>query len=233
MNKTKIDWTDWTWNPVTGCLHGCPYCYAQATARRWGKSPAEKTFEPMFHPERLGQVSEAKPGDKVFVCSMADLFGEWVPQEWIKAVIAEVEKRPDVIFQFLTKNPCRYLDFDNSLVKSPLWHHCEWPKNAWLGATATNQEQWDKAASDLWSRGGYKWTKFISCEPLLEKINPWFGNETYSWLIIGAQTGPRAVQPKETWVGLLENWADDKGIPVFHKDNLKCRVGRARKEFPN
>lgn len=213
MNKTKIDWTDWTWNPVTGCLHGCPYCYARATARRWGKSPAEKTFEPMFHPERISQVKQAKAGDKVFVCSMADLFGKWAPSEWIEHVLAEVVKRPDVIFQFLTKNPSRYLDF-------------QWPENAWLGATATDDGSWEEAVISF-PPGGIA---FISCEPLLKEIRPL--SDEIDWLIIGAQTGPQAFQPKEEWVKRLEDFADAAQVPVFHKDNLECRRGRARKEFP-
>ncbi len=77
-----IEWCDWTWNPVTGCEHGCPYCYAAAMARRFKQS-----FEPEFHPSRLREITRPSLTGKVFVCSNADLFGEWVPRKWIEDVL--------------------------------------------------------------------------------------------------------------------------------------------------
>lgn len=109
MNRSKIEWCDSTWNPVTGCLHGCEYCYARGIAKRFGfgayepdinkrvlleppvsagkKVPYPFNFEPTFHKYRLDEYS-IKKGRTIFVCSMADLFGEWVPDEWIEEVFA-------------------------------------------------------------------------------------------------------------------------------------------------
>ena len=85
MNRTRIEWTDFTWNPVTGCLHDCSYCYARKlTVRFPANFPAG--FTPAFHPGRLGQPCRIQRPSRVFVCSMADLFGAWVPDHWISAV---------------------------------------------------------------------------------------------------------------------------------------------------
>ena len=106
MNETKIDWAEMSWNPVTGCRHGCPYCYARRTAHRFDAgledhastdglhvleekikgTPYPYGFEPTMHRYRLNQPERKKEGRTVFVCSMADLFGRWVPTEWIRDV---------------------------------------------------------------------------------------------------------------------------------------------------
>ena len=121
MNRTRIEWTDFTWNPVTGCLHDCDYCYARKLTVRF---PANfpSGFAPAFHPERLGQPCRVKRSSRVFVCSMADLFGAWVPDDWIGAVFDAVRSCPRHTFQFLTKNPARYASLDL-------------PANAWYGTT--------------------------------------------------------------------------------------------------
>ena len=80
MNKTDIEWTDFTWNPVTGCLRGCPYCYARGTAKRF-YSP-EIGFAPHFWPERIGEPERRRKPGKIFVTSVGDLFGDWVPENW-------------------------------------------------------------------------------------------------------------------------------------------------------
>ena len=132
MNKTKIDWCDSTWNPVTGCLHGCEYCYARSIAHRFSGGgenwtddktivldkkmygeeeekaiPYPYGFIPTFHRYRLNDYI-GKKGRNIFVCSMADLFGEWVPDSWIKEVFKACENAPQHNYLFLTKNPIRY-----------------------------------------------------------------------------------------------------------------------------
>ena len=103
FNRTNdaVDWARWTWNPVTGCLHGCAYCYARELAYRDSYASAYPIkFAPLFHPERLDDPVNTKPGTatpqdgRVFVCSMADLFGEWVPQDWIDAVFNATLRAP-------------------------------------------------------------------------------------------------------------------------------------------
>lgn len=121
---TRIDWCDATFNPITGCLHGCEYCYAKRIAERFGIKPfgnVEPTellepvvlndkaepyplgFSPTFHRYRLDEPQHWKKPRTIFVCSMADLFGDWVPDEWIKAVFDACEKAPQHRYLFLTK----------------------------------------------------------------------------------------------------------------------------------
>ena len=97
MNKTKIEWTDFSWNPVSGCLHNCPYCYAKSMYNRFGRS-----FEPTFHPEKLNEPLKFKNKKMIFVCSVADLFGWWVDEKWIKAIIEITKVTPHLTYQFLT-----------------------------------------------------------------------------------------------------------------------------------
>lgn len=132
MNETKIDWAEMSWNPVTGCRHGCPYCYARRTAHRFDAGLEDKGtvgglhvleskikatpypygFEPTLHRYRLNQPERKKEGRTVFVCSMADLFGRWVPTEWIRDVLDACQRAPQHRYLFLTKNPARYLELD-------------------------------------------------------------------------------------------------------------------------
>ena len=160
MDKTKIDWCDSTWNPVTGCLHGCEYCYARGIAkrfsyegttldappelqRRWimdsvrsgagnrvlrypvdtidGKRvPYPFGFMPTFHKYRLNEYQNKKSRN-IFVCSMADLFGEWVPDEWIEEVFEACDNAPQHNYLFLTKNPKRYEKVIDRYMPPNMW----------------------------------------------------------------------------------------------------------------
>ena len=127
MNKTKIEYADYTWNPVTGCLHECEYCYARKQAKRFSsivgipngkihdlpinftyKCKYPYGFDPTFHRYRLDEPSQVKTPSTIFVCSMADLFGEWVPDEWIQKIFEACADAPQHRYLFLTKNPKRY-----------------------------------------------------------------------------------------------------------------------------
>ena len=154
MNKTKIDWATMSWNPVTGCRHGCPYCYARRTATRFNAgledqaplagglhvlpekikaTPYPYGFEPTLHRYRLGQPQNTKEPQTVFVCSMADLFGRWVPTSWIVEVLDACHKAPQHRYLFLTKNPARYLELDHLAL---LPHE----SNFWYGSTVANMD---------------------------------------------------------------------------------------------
>ena len=194
MNKTKIEWTDYTWNPVTGCNHGCGYCYARRIAMRF-----DGHFNPTFHPERLQQPYKQKKASKIFVGSMADLFGEWVPIDWIQQVIKVAKDNPQHTFQFLTKNPKRY-------------HEFQFPSNCWLGVTithpsllATNQLKLFRSLSNC---------KFISAEPLLGDVGK-LNFKNIDLIIVGAMTGPKAIPPQKKWVKNI------KHLNIFYKDNIK------------
>ncbi|NIQ96022.1 MAG: DUF5131 family protein [Desulfuromonadales bacterium] len=199
MNRTKIEWTDFTWNPVTGCQHGCPYCYARAVSKRFGRS-----FEPLYHLRRLDQPTKRREPAKIFVCSMADLFGDWIPQVYIRSVLEVVRNCPHHTFQFLTKNPARLQEFK------------PWPANCWVGATTDTEERFEEAITLLAQVEAP--VRFISAEPLL--FNPTRMSKVVDWVIIGAMTGPRATPVDAEAVERLTLLSRRLGIPVFHKNNL-------------
>ncbi len=221
FNETNdnIEWATWTWNPITGCNHGCAYCYAHDIANRF----YPQKFIPSFHPDRLAAPFNNRipdPGELrdriVFVCSMADLFGEWVPQEWIDVVIEIVKKTPQWIYIFLTKNPKRLADI-------------AWPKNAWVGTTIDVNAR-VKAAQKAFE--SVKATvRFASLEPLLEPVK--FSDlSMFDWMIIGAQSqGSNCpeFQPEWIWVHELEKQARDQKVAVYMKPNLTIRA----REYPS
>ncbi len=201
MNKTKIEWCDYTFNPLTGCLNNCYYCYAKRIAMRFYGH-----FKPTWHEERLKEPYKLKIPSKIFVCSMADLFGDWVPKEWIEKVIQVTKGNPQHIFQFLTKNPKRYLEF-------------EFPNNCWLGATMDMHKEdelyyWkilQCEIEDLLKTGNYT---FISFEPLLGSAEG-LDLSKIDLVIVGAMTGPKAVKPKKEWIKSI------KHHHIFYKTNIK------------
>lgn len=207
MNKTKIDWCDSTWNPVTGCFNDCEYCYARRMAERFGGSQKyanifeenepvigtdgralayPHSFSPTFLRYRLNDYI-SKKGRNIFVCSMADLFGDWVPDSWIKEVFEVCEKAPQHNYLFLTKNPLRYQELSD---KGMLI--CA--KNMWYGWSETKN-----TPHKLFSlpKGA---NTFVSVEPLLEPLHPSLAD----WIIVGAETGRRKerVIPKKKENGL-------------------------------
>lgn len=219
FNKTNdnIEWAKWTWNPVTGCKYNCEYCYARDIGMRFNG-----TFDPEFHPERLHAPEvttipkNPDQGDKtVFVCSMGELFGEWIPNEWILPVIDVVKKNSQWNFLFLTKNPKRLPEFS-------------FPENAWVGTTVDIQSR--VASAEKAMREVQAKIKFLSCEPLLEPVR--FNDlSVFNWLIIGGRSqnsrGP-ASQPEWMWVESLLNQAREAGVSVYFKPNLTVRP----REYP-
>src|SRR3990167_4726541 len=145
MNKTKIEWVRHSngslgrsWNPVTGCEHGCPYCYARKQGIRFTGH-----FKPTFHPERLDAPMREKKPQRVFVCSMADLLGEWVPDEWIRRVLVAASEADWHTYFFLTKNPARYR-LDNGWTNPLLLG-----ENTWIGFSAKNQIAYNRCLSEM------------------------------------------------------------------------------------
>ncbi len=258
MNKTKIEWCDSAWNPVTGCLHGCEYCYARRIAERFGTlfkgdslpedegltflpdtperfyeldepvrdsagkvEPFPANFYPTFHRYRLSEPQRKKKPQNIFVCSMADLFGDWVPIRWIRDVIDACLQSPQHRYLFLTKNPARYLEL-NEVALLP---HQD---NFWYGSTVpdeTAQAMYCGAVNTFWSM-----------EPLLGPARMARREGLPKWIILGAMTGPGSAkqQPKREWVEDIVLSADSVGIPVFMKDSLIPIVGEEnmRREFP-
>jgi protein gp37 len=208
----KIDWTDYTWNPVTGCKHGCEYCYVKRLGDRFNYS-----MEPEFHPDRLGAVAKLKKPSKIFVSSTGDLFGDWVPEEWIYEVLKVADHFPEHTFQFLTKNPKRY-------------HYFYFTPNCWLGTTINTYKDRDRVMDLLRCSENYKSPiKFVSIEPLLDdSLSSYF--PLVDWVIVGGNSNAGAEKPKDWWLDDIMDNARALGIPVWVKDNYKYHS--IIKEFP-
>lgn len=230
----NIEWALWSWSPVTGCLHNCPYCYARDVAQRFYKAELpDDPFQPVLRPNRLHAPRNTKVPDlsrvsnpirqmglkNVFVCSMADLFGKWVPSEWIEAVLEQVRANPQWNFLMLTKFPIRMAEF-------------EYPANAWLGTSVDHQWAVDRAekAFRKLRANGYKGVAWLSCEPMMERLT-FSSLDMFNWVVIGgasksSQT-PEFKPPRE-WVMHLWGQADQADCKVYEKTNLLER----RREYP-
>lgn len=257
MINSKIGWCDDTFNPISGCLHGCEYCYAKDIAHRfggwtdsdgdthhdtilkddslvrvldkplqimrgekegkWPKAPYPYDFTPTFHRYRLNDYI-GKKGRNIFVCSMADLFGKWVPDEWIQEVFSTCEKAPQHNYLFLTKNPGRYVELaEKGILK------CS--GNMWYGWSQTRKED----AKTLCFPNNPN--LFISVEPILEPVRP----SLEDWIIVGAETGRRKdkVAPRREWIEQIVDDCRKFGIPLFMKSSLADIWGEPLiQEFP-
>lgn len=266
MDKTKIDWCDSTWNPVTGCRHNCPYCYARDMVKRFGcgdgsdtdvfvlNSPYKKPdincltgemvygkaepypygFSPTLHRYRLNDYVDKKKGRNIFVCSMADLFGEWVSNSWIEEVFAACRKSPQHNYLFLTKD---YMRASN----------LKFEKNWWIGRTYTHTEQCNNVDKNMYLCNGDPWSiditeranQFLSIEPLLGEVTdlPYYAHEYgYKWVIVGAETGRRKnkVIPKREWIEKIVEDCKFRNVPVFMKSSLADVWGEPLiQEFPD
>lgn len=246
-DKTKIDWADATWNPVTGCNHGCEYCYARRQAIRFAGpvdagdkgihvlygpihrdnetvNPYPFRFDPTFHRYLLDKPRHWREHRNIFVCSMADLFGEWVPDEWIQEVFKACRKAPQHRYLFLTKNPQRYNDL---MAAGKLPEH----RNFWYGGTRTGNDTAREHEAAMTAN------TFLSIEPLLAPVEPAVLNaiEMWRWVIVGAETGNRRnkVVPEKKWVDDIANVCRESGVPLFMKESLRPIMSDDfRQEFP-
>lgn len=300
--ETEIDWCDSTWNPITGCLHGCDYCYAKKQAQRFGgatyysineqgkiiesklippdctthvldepimkdlmcpdgstkraKAPYPYYFEPTFHRYRLNIPAKWKDPRNIFVCSMADLMGAWVPDPWKQDVIAACKAAPQHRYLFLTKNPYGYDIWPTK--DRPVEHEFD-QDNFWLGCSMTGLEDLSRYDGHygryLYAMGGNmipgKAHRFVSVEPILTDVMELPGYHSrytalqeeitsryagcIEWVIIGAETGNRKgkVVPDRKWIEKIVNCCDKAGKPVFMKESLRALMGNDfRQEFP-
>jgi protein gp37 len=171
-------------------------------------------------------MKEKKP-QRVFVCSMADLFGEWVPDEWIEAVFKACEAAPQHTYYFLTKNP-------KHLQRSNLYGELSGMENWWFGFSASNSEIYINSIFLQMPSGIVDSNLFVSLEPLLGKIDNLTIEHSYpKWVIVGAQSNP-TILPEREWILDIRKQCDDLKIPLFEKDSLTPLdlPGGLRREIP-
>lgn len=171
-------------------------------------------YDPTFYPHRLDEPLKVKTPSKIFVVDTGDMFGAWVPEDWIKKILDVVKTCNWHIFQFLTKNP-------GGLIKY------EFPDNAWAG-TSVNSDK-DKERAEIIKKAKAR-VKFLSIEPLLGPVT--FSLKGLDWIIIGAQTGKNPVRPAGKWIDIILKQAEDYRIPVFLKNNIKQYTKQFIQQYP-
>jgi len=240
MTKSLIEWTDETWNPITGCTKvstGCKHCYAE---RLWQRLSAKNMpyegrpfTDVQCHPERLSQPLHWKKPRRVFVNSMSDLFHESVRDDFIISVLMVIETAKQHTFQVLTKRPERMRDFfcgesGAGLNVPPI-------KNLWLGVSVENQETADERIPLLLQTPAA--VRFVSAEPLLSPINMvWVSHglldkryyNILDWVIVGGESGPSARPMNPDWARSIRDQCQAAGVPFF----MKQMGGKGKKSMP-
>jgi protein gp37 len=207
---STIEWTEATWNPVTGCSKvspGCAHCYAETFAERWRGIPGhpyEQGFDLRLWPERLSKPLEWKRPRLIFVNSMSDLFHEDVPLEFIKQVFETMALAKHHTFQVLTKRHERLAELAPQLTWSP---------NVWMGVSIENRRFVHRAD---YLRRTPAAVKFISAEPLLGKLEG-LDLTDIDWLIAGGESGPGYRPVKLEWVRDIRDRTTDAGVSFFFK----------------
>lgn len=210
MSLSKIEWTQMTWNPTTGCdkiSAGCKYCYAESFAKRLREMNVQKYkdgFKLRIHPEVLNEPMKWKKPKIIFVNSMSDLFHEDIPFTFIEKVFNVMINCPQHIFQVLTKRAERLEELSSKL---------RWESNIWMGVTVENVEV--KYRINHLKKTQAK-VKFISMEPLLGPL-PKLNLKKINWIIVGGESGKKARPIKEEWVLDIKIQCRKLNIPFFFK----------------
>lgn len=217
QTSKDIEWAMWSWNPITGCEHTCPYCYAREIATNRGRARVfPYGFAPTLKPRSLLAPRFARlPSEalfdtryrNVFLGSMADVFGRWVPAEWIEAVLAEVRAAKEWNFLCLTKFPKRMAEFDI-------------PENCWMGTTVDLQARVN-AAEEAFANVHSK-VRWLSCEPLIEPLK--FKHlDRFDWIVIGGASKTQETpewRPPSDWIEDLKRQARKANLAIYEKTNL-------------
>ncbi len=222
MARSAIEWTETTWNPVTGCdkvSPGCKHCYAEVMARRlqgMGQANYRNGFSLTLHPQMLDRPLGWRRPQVVFVNSMSDLFHRDVPLAFIERVFAVMARASWHTFQVLTKRAERLEE---------LAAHLPWPANVWMGVSVERQDY--SSRIDHLRRTNAS-TKFLSLEPLLGRL-PSLDLRGIDWVIVGGESGPRARPMAEEWAIEILDQCRTAKVPFFFKQwggRNKKRAGR-------
>lgn len=208
--KTSIEWTEHSWNPITGCdkiSEGCKNCYAEKMANRlyaMGQVKYKNKFQVTLHEDSLNEPLKWKKPSKIFVCSMSDIFHKDVPFEFIDKIFDIMKNADWHIFQVLTKRSDRLLEYSKRTL---------WPKNVWAGVTVEHKDYVSRI-EDLKQVNAP--VRFISFEPLLSEIS-YINLEGIQWVICGGESGPNAREIKVDWVRNIRDIVKQQNISFFFK----------------
>lgn len=251
-----IEWTDYTWNPIAGCFHACQWqmpdgsianCYAEDVAERVAGDAYPEGFEHHYwKPSILEEPVRVKKPGKIFVGSMADIFGHWTPDDQVKQVLDVARRAPQHTFQFLTKNPRRVLDFADDI-----------PANCWIGASTPPDFMWNRRLTHKQRMAMLITTlkalhavrdycgivTWVSAEPLTIDVGEYLlftqrlmNDRPIDWIVIGAASNGRILYaPDEGFVQKAVTAADSLETRVFFKGNMKTSAWARdhwREEFP-
>lgn len=224
-DKSAIEWTDASWNPIRGTTFdrwmcqkispGCDNCYASAFNQRWGgmEYPREGSLNESawrLDMKALHAPTHWKRPRRIFVCSMTDLFGDWVTDSWLSDVFSVMRATPQHTYQVLTKRPQRMRDW----ITGPYWNGLVLP-NCWLGVSVElDRFAWRaKMLGDIPAA-----VRFVSAEPLLGPL-PSLSLTDIDWLITGGESGPQHRPLDAEWVRDLRDRSQANGTAFFHKQN--------------
>jgi protein gp37 len=231
---TNIEWTQLTWNPVTGCSkvsEGCRHCYAERMALRLRAIGAERYangFKLTLHDDLVDRPRQWRKPRTIFVNSMSDLFHENVPADFIRRVFDTMQACPQHTFQVLTKRSRRLRESANRL---------PWPANVWMGVSIEDERVLSRVA-DLCAVPA--WVRFLSCEPLIDPLDA-LPLDGISWVIVGGESGAGARPIKRAWVESIRQQCLDADVAFFfkqwggvqkHKTGRELN-GRTYDEMPN
>lgn len=232
--RSKIEWTEMTWNPVTGCTKvsaGCRHCYAERMAnrlRRMDNVRYRGGFSVTLHEDLITAPTRWRTPRRVFVNSMSDLFHEKVPADFIRRVFNTMAACPQHTFQLLTKRSERLRELAPEL---------PWPRHVWVGVSVEDQRAVYRIADLLTVPAE---VRFLSCEPLIGPLHS-LPLEGVSWVIVGGESGPGARPMQRTWVESIRRQCREAGVPFFFKQwggvrkDLAGRLlnGRTYDEMPS
>lgn len=210
MSESKIEWTDKTWNPITGCSKkstGCLHCYAEVMARRlkaMGQEKYANGFIVTLHERCLNEPLTWRGNHNIFVCSMSDIFHENVPFDFVDKMFDIIKSTPQHRYQILTKRAERMAQYFET---RPI------PNNVWLGVTVEAQSS--RFRID-YLRNLPASVKFLSCEPLVENLGE-LDLTGIDWVIVGGESGPQARPMKEEWALNLMKQVEEQGARFFFK----------------